>query len=57
MWDATPWMKNVANEAGVTDVYTPGYMGTSQQQNYYGDGSKALIAPPRTIALTLGYRF
>jgi hypothetical protein len=32
-------------------------MGTSPQQNYYGNGSKALIALPRTIGLTLTYRF
>ncbi|MBS0581122.1 MAG: TonB-dependent receptor [Proteobacteria bacterium] len=56
-WDATLWVKNVANEAGVTGVYTPAYMGTSPQQNYYGNGSKELIALPRTIGLTLGYRF
>jgi outer membrane receptor protein involved in Fe transport len=56
-WDATLWMKNVTNEAGVTGVYTPAYMGTSPQQNYYGNGSKALIALPRTIGLTLSYGF
>ncbi len=56
-WSATVWMKNVTNEAGVTGVYTPAYMGTSPQQNYYGNGSKALIALPRTIGLTLSYGF
>ena len=55
-WDATVWMKNVTNEAGVTGVYTPAYMGTSPQQNYFGNGSKALIALPRTIGLTLSLR-
>jgi iron complex outermembrane recepter protein len=56
-WDATVWMKNVGNEAGVTGVYTPAYMGTSPAQNYDGNGSKALIALPRTIGLTLSYGF
>ncbi len=56
-WDATLWMKNVANEAGVTGVYTPAYMGTSPQQNYHGNGSKELIALARTSGLTLNYGF
>jgi len=56
-WQAILWMKNIGNKEGVTGVYTPAYMGTSPQQNYYGNGSKALIALPRTIGLTLTYRF
>jgi iron complex outermembrane recepter protein len=56
-WEATAWVKNVTNQAAVTGVYTPAYMGTSPQQNYYGNGSKALIALPRTIGLTLSYGF
>ena len=56
-WDATLWIKNIANERGVTGVYTEAYMGTSPQQNYYGNGSKALIALPRTLGLTLSFRF
>jgi hypothetical protein len=56
-WTATAWVKNVSNAAAVTGVYTPAYMGTSPQQNYYGNGSKELIALPRTIGLTLSYGF
>ncbi len=55
--EATAWVKNVANQAGITGVYTPAYMGTSPQQNYFGNGSKALIALPRTVGLTLSYGF
>ncbi len=56
-WSAILWIKNIGNNAGVTGVYTPAYMGTSPQQNYYGNGSKALIALPRTVGLTVNYEF
>jgi outer membrane receptor protein involved in Fe transport len=56
-WDATLWMKNIGNVAGVTGVYTPAYMGGSPQQNFYGDSSKALTTLPRTLGFTLSYRF
>ena len=56
-WDTTLWLKNVTNEAGVTGVYTEQYMGTSPAQNYYGNGSKALVAQPRTLGVTVSYRF
>ena len=56
-WDATLWMKNVTNEAGITGVYTTQYMGTSPAQNYYGNGSKALVTLPRTVGMTVSYRF
>jgi iron complex outermembrane receptor protein len=50
-------LKNIANAAAVTGVYTPAYMGTAPAQNYEGNGSKALVAQPRTVGLTLGYHF
>ena len=56
-WETTAWVKNITNSAGVSGVYTPAYMGTSPQQNYYGNGSKALITLPRTVGVTLNYRF
>lgn len=56
-WDLTLWLKNVTNEAGVTGVYTEAYMGTSPAQNYFGNGSKALVAQPRTLGFTISYRF
>ena len=56
-WDATLWLKNVTNEEGVSGVYTEAYMGTSPEQNYYGNGSKALTALARTVGVTLSYRF
>ena len=56
-WDTTLWLKNVANEEGVTGVYTEAYMGSSPAQHYYGNGSKALTALPRTLGVTVSYRF
>ncbi|KFL37529.1 TonB-dependent receptor [Arenimonas donghaensis] len=56
-WDTTLWVKNIGNEEGVTGVYTEQYMGTSPAQNYFGNGSKALVALPRTVGLTVSYGF
>jgi len=56
-WRTILWIKNIGNNAGVTGVYTPAYMGTSPQQNYAGNGSKELTALPRTVGLTLNYKF
>jgi outer membrane receptor for ferrienterochelin and colicin len=56
-WDATLWVKNVFNANGVTGVYTLAYMGTSPAQNYYGNASKALISLPRTVGVTVNYKF
>lgn len=56
-WSAVLWVKNIGNTAGVTGVYTPAYMGTSPAQNYNGNGSKALITLPRTLGVTLNYKF
>ncbi len=56
-WDTTLWLKNLGNEDGVTGVYTTQYMGTSPAQNYFGNGSKALVTLPRTVGLTVSYRF
>ncbi|WP_395641274.1 TonB-dependent receptor [Rudaea sp.] len=56
-WDTTLWLKNLTNTDAVTGIYTPLYMGTSPAQNYYGNGSKALVTLPRTIGVTVSYRF
>ncbi len=56
-WMAALWAKNVFNARAVTGVYTEAYMGTAPGQNYYGNGSKALISLPRTVGLTVNYRF
>ncbi|MDZ4866150.1 MAG: TonB-dependent receptor [Alphaproteobacteria bacterium] len=56
-FDATLWVKNVFDEEGITGVYTEQYMGTLPAANYYGNGSKELIALPRTIGFSLAYRY
>ncbi len=56
-WDTTLWIKNIGNVDAVSGVYTELYMGTSPAQNYYGNGSKALVTLPRTIGVTASYRF
>lgn len=56
-WTATLWVKNLTNQAGITGIYSTEYMGTAPAENYYGNASKALTALPRTVGLTLSYRF
>lgn len=56
-WTATAWVKNIFDSQGVTGVYTEAYMGTSPSQNYYGNASKEIYALPRTIGLTINYKF
>ena len=57
-FDATLWVKNVFDEEGITGVYTEAYMGTRPvPSQYYGNGSKELIALPRTIGMSLSYRY
>ena len=56
-WTATLWLKNIFDARAVTGVYTGAYMGTAPNQNYYGNGSKALTAVPRTVGLTVNYNF
>lgn len=56
-WQAILWTKNVFDARGVTGVYTQAYMGTAPAQNFDGNDSKALTTLPRTVGLTLQYKF
>ncbi|MFZ2235350.1 MAG: TonB-dependent receptor, partial [Dokdonella sp.] len=56
-WDTTLWIKNITNADAVNGIYTEQYMGTSPAQNYFGNGSKALVTLPRTVGVTASYRF
>ncbi len=56
-WDLTLWMKNITNQAAITGIYKPEYMGTAPAENYYGNASKALVTLPRTVGLTFNYQF
>lgn len=56
-WSATLWAKNIFDARAVTGVYTQAYMGTAPAENFDGNASKALNALPRTIGVTLDYKF
>ncbi|MDP1631685.1 MAG: TonB-dependent receptor [Caulobacter sp.] len=56
-WAATMFVKNVFNEDGVTGEFTEAYMGTRPAVGYYGNASKKFISLPRTIGLSVDYRF
>lgn len=51
------WVKNIANEDGVTGVFTEAYMGTAPALGYFGNGNKELISLPRTFGVTLRKNF
>lgn len=56
-WTATLWLKNITNSQGITGVYTTQYMGTAPSEGFYGNGSKLITTLPRTVGVTLTYRF
>lgn len=56
-WDATLFVKNIFNEEGVTGLFTEAYMGTAPALGYYGNGSKQFLSLPRTLGVTVNYRF
>lgn len=56
-WDVSFWLKNVTDEAGITGLITDRRDGPSPEQNYFGNGSRASVAQPRTLGLTVSYSF
>lgn len=56
-WDLTLYVKNIANEEGVTGVVTEGHMGTDPGENFFGNASKDYISLPRTVGISATYRF
>ncbi|MEQ8559151.1 MAG: TonB-dependent receptor [Henriciella sp.] len=56
-FDLSLWVKNIANEEGVTGVFTEAYMGTAPAVGYFGNANKQLIALPRTFGATVRYKF
>jgi iron complex outermembrane recepter protein len=56
-WDFTVFVKNVANEEGVTGLFTEAQMGTSPPEEYFGNGSKQFLSQPRTIGVAVNYSF
>ena len=53
----TFFMKNILNAEGVTANFSEAYMGTSPEQNYFGNGAKREITLPRTVGIALRYNF
>ena len=49
--------RNVGNERGVTGLFTEAYMGTDPASGYFGNGNKQFLSLPRTIGVSLNYRF
>lgn len=56
-WDLTLYIKNLTNEDGVTGMITEGHMGTDPAENFLGNSSKDYISLPRTLGMSLSYRF
>jgi outer membrane receptor protein involved in Fe transport len=56
-WTVGLFVKNLFNEEGVVGVYKEEYMGTSPEQNYYGNGAKNIIARPRTVGVVVSWDF
>ena len=56
-WYASLFIKNIFNNDGVTGRFTEAYMGTSPGQGYYGNASKDFISLPRTIGVSVNYKF
>lgn len=56
-WDATLFVRNVGNERGVTGLFTEAYMGTDPASGYFGNGNKQFLSLPRTIGVSVNYRF
>jgi outer membrane receptor protein involved in Fe transport len=58
-WSASVYVKNVFNDEGTTGAFTFTAAGSSDipENNYLGNNSRDYIALPRTIGLSLGYRF
>ncbi|MCC5827563.1 MAG: TonB-dependent receptor [Alkalimonas sp.] len=56
-WQFALYLRNIFNEDGVTGVLSEGYMGTEPGQNFLGNGSKDYITQPRTLGISVTYRF
>jgi iron complex outermembrane recepter protein len=56
-WDFTVFIKNIANEEGVTGLFTEAHMGTNPSEGYFGNGSKQFLSQPRTIGVAVNFSF
>lgn len=56
-WDLTLYIKNLTNEEGVTGLISENHMGTDPAEQFFGNSSKDYISLPRTIGVSMSYRF
>ncbi len=58
-WNATLYIRNVGDEAGLTGGFPTSYFSydTGTFESWYGNGNRQFIVQPRTIGLKFGYRF
>ena len=56
-WTIGLFAKNIFNTRGVSGIFKEQNMGTSPEQNYYGNGGKSIIVRPRTIGFSVTYDF
>jgi hypothetical protein len=55
--EVTLFLKNVFNAKGVSGVFSQAYSGSDVAANFYGNDSRDTIVVPRTVGLSLGYKF
>jgi len=56
-WTLGFFVKNIFNEEGIVGLWKEENMGTSPEQNYFGNGAKTVITRPRTIGVNVTYNF
>jgi iron complex outermembrane receptor protein len=58
-WTASLYVKNIANEEGVTGVVTPEHMGSAPDatNRYFANASNDSISLPRTMGVSFAYNF
>ncbi|MEL6364344.1 MAG: TonB-dependent receptor [Pseudomonadota bacterium] len=56
-WDASFFIKNIANEDGVTGAFTEGAFGPQPAADYFGSNSRQFIALPRTFGIATNIYF
>ncbi len=56
-WTATLYAKNLFAERGVTGAFTEVYAGTLPSVGFNGNNSRQFLSLPRTLGLTIDYRF
>jgi outer membrane receptor protein involved in Fe transport len=56
-WFVAFFAKNIFNEEGITGAFTPEAFGTVPAAEFYGSSAREFLALPRTVGLSLNYRF